>query len=70
VLAPDELAEDDELTAPDELLEDEATCAAALMGEEPPPQADASMAEAMAAVSAHRAVNSNFRGSTAFAKLG
>jgi hypothetical protein len=70
VLAPDELLEDDELAAPDELLEVEVTCAAALVGEEPPPQAESRLAKAMVAASAHRAVNSDFRCSTAFAKLG
>jgi hypothetical protein len=57
VLAPDELLEVDELAAPDELLEDEASCAVAFIGEDPPPQPDASVARATDIVTAQPALS-------------
>jgi hypothetical protein len=56
VLPPDELLADDELVAPDELLEDETSGAVALIGEEPPPQADTSIASATGIVAAQPAL--------------
>src|SRR5450631_4242849 len=58
--APDEEPLDEDVLPPDELVEEEATCAA-FPDEEPPPQAETSIAKATDRVSARPAANLDFR---------
>jgi hypothetical protein len=64
LLAPledvDPLLPDEDVLPPDELVEEEATCAA-FPDEEPPPQAETSIAKATDRVSAGPAANLDFR---------
>jgi hypothetical protein len=61
VTPDEELLEDDALAVPDELVEEEATCAVAFPDEEPPPQAETSIAKATDRVSVGPAPNLEFR---------